>query len=214
MSGLLFVAFLVPSFVLTSGSPGSAASAAKVQHYFVTHTRSYGAAALLTMLSILFGMFFYGHLRSRFRKSGETEWLSSTFFGGVIIFAMAGAIGAGVDALIADEPRALSASSLQLVGQLSMDLTYPALCVGLAVVYVAAGFAIRSTRVLPGWLAWVSFALGLVSISFFLGFIGLLAMPLWVLIVSVILASERTELDLTDAGAAVAGATRAAATAV
>jgi hypothetical protein len=71
----------------------------------------------------------------------------------------------------------------------------------LAVLYVAAGFAIHATRVLPTWLAWVSWLLGLLSISFFLGFIGLMAMAPWVLTISIIVASRRTELDLTEAAA-------------
>jgi hypothetical protein len=37
------------------------------------------------------------------------------------------------------------------------------------------------------------------SVSFFLGFIGLMAMAPWVLTISVILATRKTELDLTEA---------------
>lgn len=195
LSGVLFVAFLVPAVLLTSGSPGSGASAAKVQQYFVAHKSRFGAAAWLSILAVVFGVFFYGYLRAYFRKQSGMEWLSSVFFGGAITFAATGAIGAGVDALVADNPRALTASSLQLVNQMEMDLNYPAICAGLAILYIAAGFVIHASHALPGWLAWASWVLGLLAASFFLGFFALMAMAPWAVIISIILASRNPSLE-------------------
>jgi len=195
LSGVLFVAFLVPAVLLTSGAPGSGASATKVQQYFLAHKSRFGAAALLSVLAVAFGTFFYGYLRAYFRKQRGMEWLSAIFFGGAIIFAATGAMGAGVDALVADHPSALTASSLQLVNQMEMDLNYPAICAGLAVLYIAAGFIIHASKALPGWLAWASWVLGLAAASFFLGWFALMGMALWAVIVSVILASRNPSLE-------------------
>lgn len=201
LSGVAFIVFLVPAVLLGSGSPSSNASAAKVQQYYLAHHNKYGASALFTVLAILFGMFFYGYLRAYFRKHSGMEWLSSIFFGGAIIFAVSGAIGAGVDAVVADHPGALTASSLQLLNQLESDLNYPATAAGLAVLYIAAGFVIYQSRALPAWLAWVSWVLGLASASFVLGFIGLIAMAPWALIVSITLALRNPSLEPSESPA-------------
>jgi cytochrome c oxidase subunit IV len=195
LSGVLFVAFLVPAVLLTSGSPGSNASAAKVQQYFLAHKSRFGASAWFSILAVLFGMFFFGYLRAYFRTQPRMEWLSSIFFGGAVIFAATGAIGAGVDGLIADHPSALTASSLQLVNQMEMDLNYPAICAGLAVLYFAAGFVIYASRALPIWLAWASWVLGLAAASFFLGWAALMGMALWAVIISIMLASRNPSLQ-------------------
>jgi cytochrome c oxidase subunit IV len=195
LSGVAFVVFLVPAVLFTGNSPSTNASAAKVQQYFLAHHNKYSLAALFTVLAILFGIFFYGYLRAYFRLHKGMEWLSSIFFGGAIIFAVSGAIGAGVDALVGDHPGALTASSLQLVNQMASDLNYPATGAGLAVLYFAAGFIIYKTKALPVWLAWVSWVLGLASASFVLGFIGLFAMAPWALIVSILMASRNPSLE-------------------
>ena len=195
LSGVLFVAFLVPAVLLTSGGPNSNASAAKVQQYFLAHKNRFGAAALLSVFAIVFGVFFYGYLRAYFRKQSGMEWLASIFFGGAVIFAATGAIGAGVDALVADHPSALTASSLQLVNQMEMNLNYPAICAGLAVLYIAAGFVIHGSQALPSWLAWASWLLGLLAASYFLGWFALMGMAPWAVIVSIILASRNPSLE-------------------
>ena len=195
LSGVAFVVVLVPAFLLTSNSPGSNASAAKVQHYILAHHNRYSVSALLTVLAIVFGLFFYGYLRAYFRTWAGMDWLSAIFFSGAIIFAASGGIGAGVDALVGDHPSALSAASLQLVNQLEMNLNYPATGAGLAVLYLAAGFIILRTKALPAWLGWVSLVLGVVSASFVLAFFSLLAMAPWALIISIMLAARNPSLD-------------------
>ncbi|HEV7192270.1 MAG TPA: hypothetical protein VGN35_03615 [Jatrophihabitantaceae bacterium] len=195
LSGVAFVVFLVPAVLFTGNSPSTNASAVKVQQYFLAHHTKYSLSALFTVLSIVFGLFFYGYLRAYFRSHAGMEWLSAIFFGGAIMFAVSGGIGAGVDALIGDHPKALSASALQLVNQMDSDLSYPMTGAGLAVLYLAAGFIIYKSKALPAWLAWVSWILGLVSASFVLAFFGLVAMALWALIVSIMLASRNPNIE-------------------
>lgn len=209
LSGVVFVVLLVPSVLFTGNSPSTSASAAKVQQYFLAHHNKYSVAALFTVLAILFGVFFFGYLRAYFRIQPGMEWLASIFFGGAIIFAVSGAIGAGTEAVIGDHPGALSAASLQLLNQVQSDLNYPATGAGLAVLYFAAGFIIYKSKALPIWLAWVSWVFGLASASFVLAFIGLFAMAPWALIVSIMLASRNPSLEpgAYGATAAVAPAT-------
>ena len=164
-----------------------------MQQYFLANHTKYSLSALFAVLSIVFGLFFYGYLRAYFRSHAGMEWLSAIFFGGAIMFAVSG--GIGVEALVGDHPRALSASSLQLVNQMGSDLSYPITGAGLAVLYIAAGFIIYTSKALPVWLAWVSWVLGLVSASFVLGFFGLVAMAPWALSVSIMLASRNPSIE-------------------
>ena len=49
---------------------------------------------------------------------------------------------------------------------------------------MGGGFIILRTRILPVWLAWVSFVLGVVALAGPLGFFSLPAMGVWILIVA------------------------------
>jgi hypothetical protein len=195
LTGVIFIVFLVPAVLVTSGSPNSNASAAKVQTYVLAHKSHYSVGALLSVLAIVFGLFFFGYLRAYFRRLPDLEWLSAIFFGGAIVFGIGGALAGGLDATAGDSPASLSAASLQLLNTLSMDLNVAALAVGLGVLYLSAGFIIYKSRALPAWLAWVSWLLGLLAASFVLTFFALVATVLWVLYVSILLATRNPSLN-------------------
>lgn len=195
LTGVVFVVFLVPAVLVTGGSPDSNASATKVQIYVVAHKNHYSLGALLSVLAVVFGLFFYGYLRAFFRRLPGQEWLAALFFGGAIVFGVGGALAAGLDALAGDSPASLSADSLQLLNTMSMDLNVGAIAVGLGVLYLSAGFIIYKSRALPVWLAWVSWVLGVLAASFVLTFIALVATVLWVLYVSILLTSRNPTLN-------------------
>jgi hypothetical protein len=196
LTGVIFVVFLVPAVLVTSGSPNSNASASSVRVYVLAHKSHYSVGALLSILAIVFGLFFYGYLRAIFRSRPGMEWLSTIFFGGAIVFGVGGALAGGIDAVMGDSPASLSASSLQLLNTMAMDLNVAALATGLAILYLSAGFLIYKSGVLPGWLAWVSWLLGVLAGSFLLAFFALAATVLWVLFVSIFLASRNPSLDV------------------
>ncbi len=194
LTGVIFVVILVPAVLVTSGSPGSNTSALKVRAYVLAHKNHYSVGALLSILAVVFGLFFYGYLRAFFRRQPGLEWLSSLFFGGAIVFAVGGALGGGLDAVLGDSPSSLSATSLQLLNTMAMDLNVGAIASGLAILYLSAGFIIYKSGALPVWLAWVSWLLGVLAASFLLSFFALLATPFWVLFVSIFLASRNPAL--------------------
>lgn len=187
LTGVVFVALLLVAFALTSGAPSTSASATKIQDYYLAHKTHYSNGGFLIALSVVFGVYFFGYLRSYFRDLG-VEWLAAIFFAGAIIFAADGAVSAGISFAISDHPSALSAPSLQLLNTLSSDLTWPFLSIGLAVLYLAAGFVTYQTRAMPIWLAWVSWLFGLLAATEFLAFIAFIGMAPWVLYVSITLA--------------------------
>jgi len=200
LTGVAFIVFLVPAVLLTSGSPNSNASAAKVQTYVLAHKTHYNVGALLSILAVVFGLFFYGYLRAYFRSQPGLEWLSALFFGGAIVFGVGGALAGGLDATVGDHPVSLSAASLQLLNTLGMDLNVGAIAVGLGVLYLSAGFMIYKSRALPVWMAWVSWLLGVVAASFVLTFIALVATVLWVLYLSILLATRNPAITTVASG--------------
>jgi hypothetical protein len=190
LTGVIFAVVLVPAVLVTSGAPDSNASAAKVRAYVLTHKNHYSLGALLSILAVVFGLFFYSYLRAFFRRLPGNEWLASLFFGGAIVFGVGGALAGGVDASLGDSPASLSAGSLQLLNTLSEDLNVATLATGLAILYLSAGFIVYRSRALPVWLAWVSWVLGVAAASFLFTFFALVATVLWVLYVSILLASR------------------------
>jgi hypothetical protein len=195
LTGVVFIVVLVPAVLVTSGSPNSNASAAKVTAYVLGHKNHYSLGALLSALAVVFGLFFYGYLRAFFRNLPGLEWLAALFFGGAVVFGVGGALAGGLDATLGDSPASLSPTSLQLLNALSQDLNVVAIAVGLGVLYLSAGFIIYKSRALPVWLAWVSWLLGVVAASFVLTFIALVATVLWVLYVSILLATRNPSLN-------------------
>jgi hypothetical protein len=196
LTGVIFVVLLVPAVLVTSGSPNSNASALSVRTYVLAHKGHYSLGALLSILAIVFGLFFYGYLRAVFRSRPGMEWLSTLFFGGAIVFGVGGALAGGIDAVLGDSPASLSAPSLQLLNTMAMDLNVAAIATGLAVLYLSAGFLIYKSGVLPVWLAWVSWLVGVLAASFILTFFALAATVLWVLFVSIFLASRNPSPDI------------------
>ncbi len=206
LTGVIFVVILVPAVLVTSGSPDSNASALKVRAYVLSHKNHYSLGALLSILAVVFGLFFYGYLRAFFRGRPGVEWLSALFFGGAIVFGVGGTLAGGVDAVLGDSPVSLSAASLQLLNTMAMDLNVAMIASGLAILYLSAGFIIYRSRALPVWLAWVSWLLGVLAASFVLTFLALVATALWVLFVSISLALRNPALGVSGADSDAVGA--------
>jgi len=188
LTGVLFVVLVVPGVLLSMGSPSDKATAPTIAHYYVTHKGRVGGAGLLVMLSVIVGVGFFVYLRSYFRRITGRDWLSTLFFTGAVLFAISGAVGAGINLALSDKPNTLPAQSLQLLNNLGQNLNWPLTCGGLGLVYIALGIIVVRTRILPAWVGWLSWLMALLSATFFLAFIPFIAVPLWVLPVSIRLA--------------------------
>jgi hypothetical protein len=76
------------------------------------------------------------------------------------------------------------------MSSLDQNLNFPMTSAGLALMYLAAGFLIRRTGLLPGWMAWVSWVFALLAATIFLGFIPLIGTGLWVIFVGIYLTAR------------------------
>jgi hypothetical protein len=185
-AGVLFVVLLVVSFLMVH-TPSAGASANKIGHYYRTHKGVVNLSALLTYLAVFVGVWFFVWLWRYYRSFPGQEVPAAVSLVGAVLFAISGALTAGISFAFADHTKALNEGALVALNQLQVDLTYPITLVGLGLFFTASGLVIYRAKAFPRWLAWVSWVLALAALVPFTGFFAFVATPIWVLIISVLL---------------------------
>ena len=185
-AGVLFVILFAISFFIAS-TPSSGDPASTIGKYYLDHKVDVNLSGLFTYLSVFVGAWFYVWLWRYFRSFDNQEVPATVALVGVVIFAASGALSAGFNFAFTDHTKDLTAGALVAMNQLQNDLSYPMTIVGIALVYAAAGAVIYRARAFPRWLAWVSWVLALASLVPPVAFFGLLAMAIWVLVISFLL---------------------------
>ena len=185
--GVIFAVTLAASVLMLSGEPDPS-DPSKVQSWVVKNTTLMSLNCVITLVAVMIGMVFLVWLHSHLARNGG--WLGTLFVVGAAIFALSGTVAAGVSATFGQEATHLSTDSIQLLATLQENINYPMTTAGLALMFLAAGFLIRRTQLLPGWLAWVSWVFALLAATFVLGFIALIGSALWIIAVSVYLVAR------------------------
>lgn len=185
--GVLFAVVLAGSVFMTAGEPDPK-NATKIHDWILKHTGLMSASAVTTVAAVIIGLVFLTWLHSHLGR--DRGWMGSLFLVGAVIFGLAGALSAGVNAAFGAEAKHLSPDSIQVLGTIGQNLNVGAVCAGLALMYLAAGFLIRRTGLLPGWLSWVSWLFALLAASFILGFVALVGTALWMIVAGVYLAAR------------------------
>jgi hypothetical protein len=183
LSGPIFGVILAASVFMTAGIP-NVSNPAKVQAWSIKHHGLLSGAAVLTMASVVVGLYFLVWLHSHLTRS-ERGWMETLYLVGAVILGVSGGLAAGVNASMGNDAKHLSTGSLQLMASLNQNLNYPMTCAGLALMFLAAGFLIRRTAVLPGWLAWPCWLFALTAFSFVLGFVALFGTVLFVIVAGI-----------------------------
>jgi hypothetical protein len=197
LTGVVFVVLFVIGYIqLNDGTPSTDASGAKVISYYNAHNQ--GGIGFTLLLSMVFGLFFFGILRSYLRRAPRAEWLSAVALSGAVVFTIGIAVDAGTAYALSDVPTRLSSGAAQALNVLSSDLSmwfYPA---GLCVFMLAFGLAILRSGLFPRWLGWVTAVIGVAAV------LGPLIEPafyltgVWILVVSVWLFQRSAAVALTD----------------
>jgi hypothetical protein len=184
-SGVIFVVFLAVGIIIQS-TPNTNKSPAYILAWYnvSSHKRQLGIGAVLTDIAIVFGLFWFGYLRDRWGRTDIGARLSTVLLVGAGIFATGGLMFNGAIFALLDSPKHMSADTAQTLNFLQSDLGAAALTVGISILMVAAGMIILKTRILPVWLAWVSFVLAVVALAGPIGFFAFLATGIWILIVA------------------------------
>ena len=183
--GVVFVVLLVVGLIIGSEPNTNKTPAYILAWYNVSsHKRQVGISAVLTDIAIVFGIFWFGYLRDRFGRTELGARLSPVLLVGAGIFATGGLIFNGALFALLDQPKHMLPATAQTLNFLQSDLGAAALTVGISILMFAAAFIILKTRILPVWLAWVSFVLAVVALAGPIGFFAFLAMGIWILIVA------------------------------
>jgi hypothetical protein len=196
VSGLVFtVLYLTILLVLTRPLAPEHPSADQVHSYLSDNTAKIFASAVLWGVAGLFWILFLSSLRGILRTAeGRTSRLSTAAFtGGILWLAMAW-IAAPVDVGLATRLQSRADPSLYIAMQ---DVAHWFIVygfIGIAVLAGATFILVRRTRILPGWLAWISLVTVLTSLLFDLASpVGFLMFAVWMLAASVgLMTSLRT----------------------
>ena len=186
LTGVIFVAFFVAVFVLLGDGVDATEESAQqvVDHYQDNETKEFIASICIGFAATFF-LFFAGWLRRILRDAeGPNGILSAVTFAGAIVFAAGAAVAAGIHVALADLADDIDPVALEAINGIdySMFFMFP---VGLGAMAIAGGISAVRHGALPKWLGWAGIVAG--ALFFTPGFfVALLAVPLWILIVSLI----------------------------
>jgi hypothetical protein len=197
--GVLFVVILVVSFLIVS-TPDTNKSPQYLFNWYnkSSHKTALAISTVLADIAVVFGIFWFGYLRDRFGRSDIGARLSPILLAGAILFAGGGLLFSGVNFALLDHPRSMLPATVQTLNFLASDVGAAALTVGISILMWAVGFIILKTRILPVWLAWVSFVLAVVALAGPIGFFAFLAMGVWILILAFLMWRLENKLPVSE----------------
>jgi hypothetical protein len=178
-SGVLAGLLVAVAFFASPNSPGDNATGAQVIAWYGSHHASDFAFDLIGGVAVLFLVLFAVALVRQVRTGDR--WLAH----GALVAAGFGGVGLltsiGFDAVLAQDHSHLTTASAQTLSLLENDFFLPIL-VGFGLFGILTGLAVVVGRILPKWMGWAMFVFGLACLGGPIGFFGLLATMLWVLV--------------------------------
>jgi hypothetical protein len=178
-SGVIAAVLVVIAFFAGPNSPGDDATGAQVIAWYNSHHTSDFVFDLIGGLAVLFLVLFAVALARQVRTGDR--WLAHGALAGAVFGGMGFLTGIGFDTVLAQDHSHLTIASAQTLNLLDNDFFLPIL-IGFALFGILAGLAVVVGRVLPKWMGWVMFVFGLACLAGPIGFFGVLATMLWVLV--------------------------------
>ncbi len=186
LSGVLFVALLVASFVISGEPPDSDEGISEVLEYWRDDDSKVIASAILGVYALIAFLWFLGALRSALRAAeGSTGRLSATAFAGGIVLAAGAAVGLAIQYAAAESAGDVPSQVTQTLSVLNAEYFIP-FPVGLGVLLLATAVATIRHGPLPKWMGWIALVLGIAAITP-AGFVAFLGFLPWVVVASILL---------------------------
>ncbi|HWG23420.1 hypothetical protein [Actinospica sp.] len=185
--GVVFVALVAVSAGLNWSMPDHNASNASIINYYAAHSGRVKTSAIMGAIAVPAGLFFFGLLREHLSASRAARPFAVIALAGAVVFAVGGAMSAGLSFTLADVPTKLSGGAAQALNVLNSDLIVGLFIGGLATMQLAFGVAFLVSKAFPTWLGWLTVVIGVVSLLGPLFFFGLIATGVWILIVSALI---------------------------
>ena len=181
-AGVLAAVLVAIAFFTGPNSPGDDASGAQVIAWYQSHHTADFVADLIGGLAVLFLIIFSVALARQVRTGDR--WLAHGALAGAVFGGVGFLTSVGFDTVLAQDHNHLTVASAQTLGLLENDFFLPIL-IGFALFGILTGLAVVVGRILPKWMGWVMFAFGLACLAGPVGFFGLLAVMLWVLVAGI-----------------------------
>jgi hypothetical protein len=178
-SGVIAAVLVAIAFFAGPNSPGDDATGAQVIAWYNSHHTSDFVFDLIGGLAVLFLVLFAVALARQVRTGDR--WLAHGALAGAVFGGVGFLTAVGFDTVLAQDHSHLTIASAQTLNLLDNDFFLPIL-IGFALFGILAGLAVVVGRVLPKWMGWVMFVFGLACLAGPIGFFGVLATMLWVLV--------------------------------
>jgi hypothetical protein len=186
LAGLLFVLLLVVAVIVGGETPDADDSLQKVVEYWNDNKDQNIAASIIAAIATVPFLWFAGVLRSVLAAAeGLPTRLASTAWGGAILTAAGWLMIVAFNFVAADTAGDVEPAVTQTFSVLQADFFFP-LAIGASVFLLASGLAIVRFGVLRSWLGWAAIVLGVACLTPG-GFIAILLMLVWIIVVSVML---------------------------
>ncbi len=137
---------------------------------------------LIGGLAVLFLVLFAVALARQVRTGDR--WLAHGALAGAVFGGVGFLTSVGFDAVLAQDHNHLTTALAQTLNLLQNDFFLPIL-IGFALFGILTGLAVVVGRILPKWMGWVMFVFGLACLAGPIGFFGILATMLWVLVAGI-----------------------------
>jgi hypothetical protein len=181
-SGVLAGALVAVAFFASPNMPGDNATGAQVIAWYGSHHGPDLVIDVLGGLAVLFLLLFAVALARQVRTGDR--WLAHGALAGAVFGGVGFLTAIGFDAVLAQAHSHLTIASAQTLSLLANDFFLP-IVVGFALFGLLTGLAVVTGRILPAWMGWIMFVAGLACLAGPLGFFGVLATVLWVLVAGI-----------------------------
>jgi hypothetical protein len=189
LAGVAAVVVIVVAIVVGGETPDGDDSLQEIVSFYRENDSDQQWSAALAAWGTAFFLLFASGLW-RVLRNAETERsaASSLVLVGSALFAVGTTIFAGIGFTLGDFADDLGPGAMQTLNALNSDMFFP-LALGMFIFLIGVGASVIQTGVLPKWLGWASVVIAVLALTP-IGFIVFLALGLWILIVSALLATS------------------------
>jgi hypothetical protein len=189
LAGVAAVVVSVVAIVVGGETPDGDDSLQEIVSFYRENDSDQQWSAALAAWGTAFFLLFASGLW-RVLRNAETERsaASSLVLVGSALFAVGTTIFAGIGFTLGDFADDLGPGAMQTLNALNSDMFFP-LALGMFIFLIGVGASVIQTGVLPKWLGWASVVIAVLALTP-IGFIVFLALGLWILIVSALLATS------------------------
>jgi hypothetical protein len=183
LAGVVSAVLIVVAFAASgTGTPGDNSTGPQVIRWY---TANHGRATLgdvLVGLAMFFLVAFAATLVRHVRRGDR--WIAVGALGGSLVAAVGLTALLGFDLVLATDTKNLTPASAQTLILLENDFFLPAV-IGFGLFGVLGGLAVVAGRILPVWMGWVLFVIGIAALVPPISWFAMLATALWVLIAGI-----------------------------